>query len=134
MGLITHFVAFKYKDESSDAERHLVASSFLALQDLCKLEGTEQTYLSVTGGCNNSPESFNKGCEVRSHRFRRFPQTLLTSLPQHAWVVTFRNTQERDYYLDKDPAHQAFKEKALPFVEDAFVFDFEQGTFASSRL
>ncbi|BGP34111.1 hypothetical protein JCM10296v2_005926 [Rhodotorula toruloides] len=113
MGLITHIVAFKYKDGTTDAEKHLVASSFLALQDQCKLQGTEENYLSVTGGSNNSPEGFNKGCE-------------------HAWVVTFRNTQERDYYLDKDPAHQAFKDKALPFITDAFVFDFEQGTFASS--
>lgn len=64
MGLITHIVAFKYKDGTTDAEKHLVASSFLALQDQCKLQGTEENYLSVTGGSNNSPESFNKGCEV----------------------------------------------------------------------
>ncbi|GAA5909938.1 hypothetical protein JCM5296_002539 [Sporobolomyces johnsonii] len=113
MGLITHIVSFKYKDDTSDAQRHLVASSFLALQDQCHLDGN--TYLTVTGGKDNSPEGLAKGFH-------------------HAWVVTFETAEARDYYTFKDPAHTKFKDLALPFVAEVFVFDFEQGVFCSSRL
>ncbi|CEQ42800.1 SPOSA6832_04659, partial [Sporobolomyces salmonicolor] len=136
MGLITHIVSFKYKDDTSDAQRHLVASSFLALQDQCHLEGNP--YLTVTGGKDNSPEGLAKGFQVRSCSFERGPprrrSPSLRSSQQHAWVVTFETADARDYYTFKDPAHIKFKDLALPFVAEVFVFDFEQGVFCSSRL
>ena len=65
MSTITHFVAFRYKATTSDAEQHLVGSSFLALQDQCEHPQRGGKYLTVTGGRNNSPEGFAKGFEVR---------------------------------------------------------------------
>lgn len=45
-------------------------------------------------------------------------------------MVTFRNAEERDYYLDTDPAHQAFKTSIADKIVDATVFDFTSGEFA----
>ena len=49
---------------------------------------------------------------------------------QHAYVSTFRNAEERDYYLDTDPAHQAFKAMIIDKVADAVVYDFDTNDFA----
>jgi len=43
--------------------------------------------------------------------------------------VTFESEEDRDWYVDKDEAHQKFKELAGEAVEDVFVFDFEAGVF-----
>ncbi|BGP57012.1 hypothetical protein JCM8202_004553 [Rhodotorula sphaerocarpa] len=111
MTTITHIVSFRYHSSTSDAAKHLVGSSFLALQDQCRHPESGEPYLTVTGGRNDSPEGLAKGFE-------------------HAWVVTFVSEQDRAYYLDQDPAHQKFKELATAQgVEEAFVFDFTQGVF-----
>ena len=54
--------------------------------------------------------------------------------PQHAFVLTFRNVRERDYYLDADPSHQAFKASIAEKVVDVVVFDFESGDFARRAM
>jgi hypothetical protein len=41
-----------------------------------------------------------------------------------AFVVTFNSKDDRDYYVQKDPAHQAFVETLGP-VDDVVVVDFE---------
>jgi len=43
--------------------------------------------------------------------------------------VTFESEKDRDWYVDKDEAHQKFKELAGDVVDDVFVFDFEAGVF-----
>ncbi|TNY22589.1 hypothetical protein DMC30DRAFT_348812 [Rhodotorula diobovata] len=108
MAPITHLVSFRYKPSTSSAEKHLVASSFLALQDQCTLH--DRPYVSVTGGANNSSEGADKGLE-------------------HAFVLTFSSLEERDYYVSEDPAHAKFKELAGQHVDDVFVLDFEGGKF-----
>ncbi|KAM0790631.1 hypothetical protein ACM66B_004493 [Microbotryomycetes sp. NB124-2] len=111
MGIITHVVAFKYTDDVTEAERHLIASKFLALKDACHLKQSQQPYiLSLTGGANNSPEGRNRGLD-------------------HCFVVTFANAQDRDYYLDTDPAHVEFKSSLSGKIADVFVFDYDLGTF-----
>ncbi|SCZ89237.1 BZ3500_MvSof-1268-A1-R1_Chr1-1g01049 [Microbotryum saponariae] len=141
MGLITHIVSFTYAPTVSSSEKHLIASSFLALKERCVLprnfyadtqaESDEAKTVGVegetldggryivecSGGCNNSPEGFSRGFE-------------------HTFILTFRNKQERDYYLDRDPAHQAFKEMLGGKLADdgkgligVWVFDFEAGVF-----
>ena len=66
MGIITHIVSFKYKESASSAERHLVASSFLALQERCLDKTTGNPYLAVTGGKDNSHEGLSAGHDVSS--------------------------------------------------------------------
>ncbi|GAA6000726.1 Dabb family protein [Rhodotorula paludigena] len=109
MAPITHVLSFKFKESTSDAEKHLLASSMMALQDQCLLPDSSAKYLTVTGGKNNSPETFDKGFDC-------------------TFVVQF-DEKDRQYYLDTDPAHQKFKELVGPHVEDIFVFDFTPGVF-----
>ncbi|KAL8281135.1 hypothetical protein RQP46_006493 [Phenoliferia psychrophenolica] len=108
-GIITHIVHFEYKPEVSGTERHLIASKFLALLDTCSLAG-KPYILSATGGKNNSPEGASRGLE-------------------HSFVLTFATLEDRDYYLDKDPAHQIFKAEVGPKLAGACVMDFEAGVF-----
>lgn len=65
---------------------------------------------SLTGGRDNSPENLAAG---------------LT----HAFVVGFRTTWERDYYVRDDPYHLSFVESIGDIVERAVVLDFEPGRF-----
>ncbi|KAK4703459.1 hypothetical protein P7C70_g2760, partial [Phenoliferia sp. Uapishka_3] len=101
--------ALQYKSEVTNTERHLIASKFLALLDTCALN--EKPYiLSATGGKNNSPEGQTRGLE-------------------HSFVLTFASLADRDYYLDVDPAHQAFKADIGSKIASAVVMDFEAGVF-----
>ena len=47
----------------------------------------------------------------------------------HGFVVQFTSKEDRDYYVNQDPAHEAFKSTAGPFIEKAVVFDFQDGVF-----
>jgi hypothetical protein len=44
-------------------------------------------------------------------------------------VVEFENAEDRDYYVDKDPAHTDFKSFAGPHLASVKVVDFEPGKF-----
>ena len=39
---------------------------------------------------------------------------------------------DRDYYVKKDPAHQAFKAAAAAAVEKTVVVDFQEGVFTNA--
>lgn len=43
--------------------------------------------------------------------------------------MQFESDEDRDYYVNEDPAHSAFKEAAGPFIEKAVVIDFQDGVF-----
>ncbi|KAG8933636.1 hypothetical protein FRC03_009757 [Tulasnella sp. 419] len=106
-----HIVVFKYKPSTSSEDKLKVANDFLALKDACKLVGSSSPYISsIRAGSNYSEEGFHKGFE-------------------HAFVVEFRNEEERQYYLSEDPAHASFKLSIGQLVEDIFVFDFKPGVF-----
>jgi hypothetical protein len=47
----------------------------------------------------------------------------------HAFILQFRSSEDRDYYVEHDPAHQAFKNAADPVIEKAVVVDFLTGVF-----
>jgi hypothetical protein len=47
----------------------------------------------------------------------------------HAFIMEFDGAEDRDYYVDHDPAHLEFKKLAGPFLEKAQVIDFTNGTF-----
>ena len=44
-------------------------------------------------------------------------------------MVEFASTEDRDYYVSKDPAHQAFVKKHSPDFEDVRVVDYEAGMY-----
>lgn len=47
----------------------------------------------------------------------------------HAFVVEFASAEDRDYYVLKDPVHQAFVRSLDGIVEKAQVIDFTDGVF-----
>ena len=70
--------------------------------------------ISMRMGKNTSWEPFGKGMT-------------------HAFILEFASTEDRDYYLLKDPVHHAFSAKAGPLIEDSLVIDFEDSRlFADS--
>jgi hypothetical protein len=48
----------------------------------------------------------------------------------HAFVVEFESAEDRDYYVDKDPAHTEFKKFIFDLLGHIQVVDFEPGNFA----
>lgn len=51
----------------------------------------------------------------------------------HAFVLQFNSNEDRDYYVDSDPVHQAFKEAAGAIVEKTIVVDFQDGVFTKTE-
>lgn len=47
----------------------------------------------------------------------------------HAFIVEFANAADRDYYVEKDPAHQEFIRRLDGLIEKAQVIDFTPGVF-----
>ena len=76
-----------------------ISQAFFTLKNTCLHPSTQKPYiLSLTGGANTSTE------EVRA------PYS-------HGFLVTFASKVDIAYYLDKDPAHQAFKYMLGPLME-----------------
>ncbi|BFZ64524.1 hypothetical protein YB2330_005670 [Saitoella coloradoensis] len=111
---ITHIVLFQFTSEAlkDTANIQRICTAFLALHNSCLHPETHKPYiLSLTGGLNNSPEVHHSGG--------------LT----HGWVVEFANKEDRDWYVESDPAHAEFKGMLEGVVEGVRVFDYEGGVF-----
>jgi hypothetical protein len=53
---------------------------------------------------------------------------------QHAFVVTFKDSADRDFYVDHDAAHDVFKRSLSNRVSSCVVHDFTSGEFPSLEL
>ncbi|KAF1976009.1 dabb-domain-containing protein [Bimuria novae-zelandiae CBS 107.79] len=107
----THIVLFKFHDNVTPGNLKDITLQMLGLEKSCLHPTTGAPYIkSITGGKGNSPEGLQEG---------------LT----HGYVVQFSSNEDRDYYVNQDPAHDAFKKTAGPFIEKAVVFDFQDGVF-----
>lgn len=72
---------------------------------------TRRPYIiSVSGGKDISTENLQSGVS-------------------HAFVLQFHSNEDRDYYVNEDPAHQAFKFAAGAVVEKTIVVDYQDGVF-----
>jgi hypothetical protein len=45
--------------------------------------------------------------------------------------LQFHSIEDRDYYVDDDPVHKAFKDAAAAVVEKAVVVDYQNGVFTN---
>ncbi|EHK42218.1 uncharacterized protein TrAtP1_011901 [Trichoderma atroviride] len=108
---VIHIVLFKYKSSATAEAVQNAVSEMLALKSGCLHPTTQTTYIkALTGGINNSPENLQNGFT-------------------HAFVVEFASVEDRDYYVDKDPIHEAFKTNNGPTIEKACVLDYTVGVF-----
>ncbi|WP_225197760.1 MULTISPECIES: Dabb family protein [Gluconobacter] len=114
VGPVRHMVMFRYTKDSTTAQRAEVSGRFLHLvQDSRRMDG-KQVVASIETGFQSSGEGADAGL-------------------QQAFLVTFRSEGDRNYYVGKpvvtdpaffDPAHEAFKEFAAPYLEKVVVFDY----------
>ncbi|MBS1102999.1 Dabb family protein [Gluconobacter sp. Dm-62] len=114
VGLVRHMVMFRYTKDSTTAQRAEVSGRFLHLvQDSRRADG-KPAVVSIETGFQSSGEGADDGL-------------------QQAFLVTFRSEGDRNYYVGKpvvtdpaffDPAHEAFKEFAAPYLEKVVVFDY----------
>ncbi|KAJ5121670.1 uncharacterized protein N7515_009631 [Penicillium bovifimosum] len=106
---IIHIVLFQFKaDVAAEAIRD-VCGRMLALKDNCIHRSSQKPYIiSASGGKDNSPEGIQNGIT-------------------HAFVVEFASAADRDYYVESDPAHQAFVKSLDGLIEKAQAIDFTNG-------
>ncbi|GCB21504.1 probable protein Pop3 [Aspergillus awamori] len=103
---ITHIVMFQFKDGVSPEVIKDVCSRMLALKDNCIHPTSQKPYIqAASGGLDNSPEGIQHGIT-------------------HAFVVHFASAEDRDYYVAKDPAHQAFVKSLNGIIEKVQAIDF----------
>ena len=48
----------------------------------------------------------------------------------HAFVIEFASVEDRDYNVNKDPAHHELKKFVGSHIAKAQVFDYENGVFS----
>ncbi|ODA77064.1 hypothetical protein RJ55_07582 [Drechmeria coniospora] len=92
---VTHIVMFQFKNGTRDVANTL-ASKFFALKDTCILPTGEPYIEALTGGKDNSNENIQGGVGN-------------TDKITDVFVAKFRSVEDRDYYVDKDPVHEVFK-------------------------
>ncbi|EHA58282.1 hypothetical protein MCOR02_010655 [Pyricularia oryzae] len=108
---IKHIVLFQFKADASPEAIQEVCSSMVALKDKCLHPESQAPYIkSMSGGKDNSPENLQNGI-------------------QYAFVAEFERSEDRDYYVAKDPAHQLFVKTAGQIIEKAIVVDYTIGVF-----
>ncbi|PWN19925.1 hypothetical protein BCV69DRAFT_271103 [Microstroma glucosiphilum] len=103
-----HVVAFTYRSDVTDSDKAELVKSLRALETECVNEqGKPYIRDFKLGEANISPEGAGKGFE-------------------HLFIVTFDSKKDVQYYLEKDPVHVAFGERAKAMLSDCFIYDFEQ--------
>jgi len=108
---IVHIVLFKLKSSLTEQEVKEFCNDMLVLRTTCTHPDTGKPYIvSSSGGVDNSPEGAQGGFT-------------------HGFVVEFASKQDRDYYVSKDPSHQAFVKKNSPQFDDVRVIDYEKGVY-----
>ncbi|KAM4057873.1 stress responsive a/B barrel domain-containing protein [Hirsutella rhossiliensis] len=111
MSPIVHVVFFQFRPELTVTERQELCDQMLELKNSCLHPRSEKPYIqSSVGGLDKSIEGAQGGIT-------------------HAFVVQFASQEDRDYYVQEDPAHQAFVEVMVPKLVKAQIIDFSPGDF-----
>jgi len=97
-GPVRHVVSFKFKKDADPKAIKKVEEDFAALRTKVPL------IENLEWGTNVSPEKHDKGFT-------------------HCWIVSFKNTTDRDAYL-VHPEHKAFAAELKDVIDDVFVLDF----------
>ncbi|KAF2704858.1 hypothetical protein K504DRAFT_441454 [Pleomassaria siparia CBS 279.74] len=112
----THIVLFQFKHGTDSVTIKEITSKMLGLRKACVHPVSQKSYiLSIAGGTDISIEDSQNGIT-------------------HAFILQFHNNEDRDYYVDEDPAHQEFKTAAGAVLEKAQVIDFRDGIFTNPHF
>jgi hypothetical protein len=111
----------------------------LALKTNCIHPETKKPYIkSAIGGKDNSTEGIQVGSpsamKSRWHKCLMFElctnhNSTFKNGVTHVFVSEFENEEDREYYLNKDPAHLEFVKSLSGVVEKGQVVDFTPGVF-----
>ncbi|WP_408884418.1 Dabb family protein [Komagataeibacter xylinus] len=113
-GLVRHIVLFRFLPTITDDQRAEVVRRFMALARTSRREDGSPVVVSIETGAQISGEGVDDGL-------------------QQGFVVTFRSEGDRNYYVGRpvvtdpayfDPAHEAFKKFAAPYIVTTLVFDY----------
>ncbi|OOF93313.1 hypothetical protein ASPCADRAFT_407513 [Aspergillus carbonarius ITEM 5010] len=106
---VTHVVLLEFKPDVVPEVRENVASQVKALRESCIHPETGKPYiLSMKAGVDVSIEGLHNGMS-------------------HAFVSVFENTADRDYFVNKDPAHIAVVQNVKEHLAKVQVVDFIDG-------
>ncbi|KAF5137220.1 Stress-response A/B barrel domain-containing protein HS1 [Metarhizium anisopliae] len=120
MAPVVHVVLFQFKDGQTPDQRRDLCDKMLGLRSKCLHPASKRPYIkSSMGGLDRSIE----GCQVLVlKRARQHGST-------HAFVVEFESEQDRDYYVNEDPAQASFVLEVLQKLDKATILDFSPGVF-----
>ena len=113
-GKVRHIVLMRFLPTITDAQRAEVVRRFMALAQVSRRDNGQQVIASIETGVQMSGEGVDQGFE-------------------QGFVVTFNSEGDRNYYVGKpvvsdpayfDPAHEAFKKFAAPYIIGVLVFDY----------
>jgi len=108
---VIHVVLFQFKADAKPEAVKKVVDAFRALKDNCIHPTSKTTYIiSLKCGKDVSPEGLQNGMT-------------------HGFVVEFTSTEDRDYYVKTDPAHQEFVKGLREVLEKPTVVDFIDGIY-----
>ncbi|KAL4914377.1 hypothetical protein BDW62DRAFT_213484 [Aspergillus aurantiobrunneus] len=108
---ITHIVLFQFKQNAPIGAVQNLCKNMLSPKKRCPHPSTMKPYIqSDCGRKDNSPEGKQGGIT-------------------HAFIVEFKSTADRDYYLTSDPTHQEFSQSLNGLVERAQVAGFTPDIF-----
>ncbi|KAH7018170.1 stress responsive A/B barrel domain protein [Microdochium trichocladiopsis] len=108
---VYHVVIFKFKTLVPEDEVQAACDRMLALGTQCVHPKSGKPYVKVHGGGrDNSKEGLQQGMT-------------------HPFIFEFENEEDRDYYVDDDPAHIKFKDSLTDVVDKVHVHDFSPGKF-----
>ena len=122
-GLVRHIVLFRFLPTITDDQRAEVVRRFMALARTSRREDGSPVVVSIETGAQISGEGVDDGL-------------------QQGFVVTFRSEGDRNYYVGRpvvtdpayfDPAHEAFKKFAAPYIVTTLVFDYAVAPAHSQR-
>lgn len=117
-GLLRHMVMFTFRPGTTAAQRAEVTRRFMALASLSRRPDGKPVVTSIETGAQSSGENTDLGLE-------------------QGYLVTFASEGDRNFYVGRpvvtearffDPAHDAFKTFAAPYLARVVVFDFTPGT------
>ncbi|CAJ0547387.1 Ff.00g041410.m01.CDS01 [Fusarium sp. VM40] len=102
---INRVVQFQFKSDTGDEAVKKVSAKIQGLKEKCVHPESNKSYIrSIQGGADSAPEGLQQGIT-------------------HAFVIQFDNTDDRDYYALKDPAHLAVVAELGPLVEKVQIID-----------
>ncbi|KAK4141388.1 uncharacterized protein C8A04DRAFT_14111 [Dichotomopilus funicola] len=128
-GAVTHVVMFQFKSDADPAAVEAACAKMMSLREDCLAQNSNYPYIkSIAGGRDNSNEKLQVRPIPMASFFRPSPSGGSHGAT-HAFVVEFASPDDRNYYVEHDPAHQAFKEEIAEIVEETIVLDFANGKF-----